>query len=90
MSILFSKEMASVNTELNNYTFAVYVLEILIIIILHLILFFVNIRLRSLMGTFSQPFLHSAPQSFCCFSSTCNRAPLFLQVGLLMHKSIYK
>lgn len=53
MSILFSKEMAFVNTELNNYTFAVYVLETLFIIILHLTLFFVNIRLRlhSLMGT---------------------------------------
>lgn len=53
MPILFSKEMAFVNTELNNYTFAVYVLETLFIITLHLILFFVNIRLRlhSLMGT---------------------------------------
>ena len=43
--------MPFVNTEFNNYAFAVFFLEILFIIILLLILFFVNIRLHSLMET---------------------------------------
>ena len=69
--------MAFVNTELNNYTFAVFFLEILFIIILLLILFFVNIRLHSLMETLVNLSYNSALQSFCCFNSACNRAPHF-------------
>lgn len=61
VNIIFKKEMAFVNTRLNNYTFAVYVLETLFIIILHLTLFFVNIRLRlhSLMGTLVPAFSYA-------------------------------